>query len=338
MFNRKTAGKIGVGGLLALVSTFLFALGWTPVKQHQTQPSALSAEHLPYGHYKKIYPVGNCLVTIHHGEDRQVVDTQETVMTLERDRLHFKFPNVQFKDFEVYGTVLPIGNLLPRESSPISLTSNLPMRLRFLQSLNGKQVTLRDIHIIEDHYLQAEEREGCTYFFQDPKSLSAILASQGQTSSKTLFDFLPSRDSGEATDHLADKINLLMNLKVDDQGYYLKTDLRFFIGGLFCLGLAIFYFIPIRYGLGLVFIPAIVQGLWLLSPVSVLTGILGLVSFPLIAHLGNRFLLTVFVTGLLLFVANILFGTFRVSIDQVVNLLLFLVIATLLTNLWTRRT
>lgn len=338
MFNWTTTWKIGVGGLFALVAAGLFALSWHPVEQHQIKPSALTLKNLPYGHYKDIYPVGNCIVTIHSGGRRQVFDTQETLMTLESENLSFKIPNIEFEMFEVSGSDQNLKGIFPQNLGPIDLASNLSTRLVLLKSLTDKQVTIRNIYRIRDHYLHANEREGCTYFVQDPKDTLTVLSSQRSLSTKDGFDFLKSHDSGKATVHLIDKINMLLNLKVDNQRYRLETDLRFFVSGIFFLGLAVIYFIPIRYSIGLIFIPSIVHGLWLVSPVSMLTGFLGLLSFPLLAHHGNKFLLTVFVAGLLLFAANILFGGSRVSIDQVVNLLLFLVIATLVFNLWIRRT
>ena len=228
MFNWKTAGKISVGGFLALVATVLFALGWQPVEQYQSQPSALTLKHLPYGHYKNIYPVGNCVVTIHSSGSRQVFDTRKTVMTLESENLRFKLPNIEFTAFEIFGSNQNLIETLPENSDPISLASNLSTRLVLLKSLTDKQITIRNIHVIKDHYLHASEREGCTYFLQDPKSLGVLLASKEPMSAKGGFDFLTSNDSSKEKDILINKINMLLNLKVDNQRYRLDTDLRFF--------------------------------------------------------------------------------------------------------------
>jgi hypothetical protein len=337
MVKLNTVGRVASGGLLVLLATILLGLTWTPIKQQPSQPVVQTADHLPFGHYKTVYPIGNCTVSIYQDGKRQVFNTQETVITLERKGLHFNFPNIMFEHIEIDGDVMTSDVTLLRRSSLLRMASELPTRLRLLRLLSNKQVTIQNISRITGHYVSAERTDGCTYSFSHPSLISSVTSVQARGNVDPDFDFLSADHHNRVLKNLADRMNILLNLKASNTAPKLETNLLFLAGGLICLAVSILYFLPIRYAVGLVFLPNIIHGFWLLSPVTVMVSAAGFVLFPLVAHLSSRILLGICFMVLLIFAASLIFGVSRPYFDQGINLLMYLVIVTLLAKSWRRR-
>jgi len=334
-FNK--VGRVACGGLLVLLATILLWLTWTPIKQQQTQPVVQTTNHLPFGHYNTIYPIGNCSVSIYQDGERLVFNTKETVITLERNGLHFDLPNIMFEEIELQGEVMPINVTLLRRSNLLRMAFELPTRLRLLRLLSDKQVTIRNISQITGHYVSAERTDSCTYSFIPPFLLHSVTLIQNGKNVPPDFEFLPANHQNRVLKHLADRMNLLFNQKTSNTVPKLETNLLFLAGGLICLAVSIIYCFSIRYGIGLVFLPNMVYGFWLFSPVTVIVGAAGFLLFPLVTHLSSRILLGISFMVLPIFVACLIFGVSNPYFDQGINLLMYLVIVTLLAKSWRQR-